>query len=69
MTKGQLKYTSIFKLERSMIKYIYLVTKKQKLPTPTKIAGSFKGRNKNDFKNERKKEGGKGRKKNKSNSE
>ena len=52
-----------------MIKYINLVTKKQKLPTPTKIAGSFKGRNKNDFKNERKKEGGKGRKKNKSNSE
>ena len=52
-----------------MIKYINLVTKKQKLPTPTKLAGSFKDRNKNDFKNERKKEGGKGRKKNKSISE
>ena len=42
-----------------MIKYINLVTKKQKLPTPTKLAGSFKDRNKNDFKNERKKKGGK----------
>ena len=48
-----------------MIKYINLVTKKQKLPTPTKLAGSFKDRNKNDFKNERKKEGRKGRKKKK----
>ena len=32
-----------------MIKYINLVTKKQKLPTPTKLAGSFKDRNKNYF--------------------
>ena len=42
-----------------------MVTKKQKLPTPTKLAGSFKDRNKNDFisRKEIKKEGGKGRKK------
>ena len=48
-----------------MIYYIYLVTKKQKIPTPTKIAGSFRDKNKNDFvsKKERKKEGGKGGKK------
>ena len=55
-----------------MIKYINLVTKKQKLPTPTKLAGSFKDRNKNDFKNERKKgreERKKERKKKKSNNE
>ena len=44
-----------------MIYYIYLVTKKQKIPTPTKIAGSFRDKNKNDFIS--KKEGGKGRKK------
>ena len=29
-----------------MINYIYLVTIKQKLKTPTKFAGSFKDRNK-----------------------
>ena len=48
-----------------MIKYINLVTKKQKLPTQTKLAGSFKDRNKNNFKHKRKKEGRKGRKKKK----
>ena len=43
-----------------MINYIYLVTKKQKLHTPTKLAGSFKDRSKNDFKNEKnKRKGGK----------
>ena len=52
-----------------MIKYINLVTKKQKLPTPTKLAGSFKDRNKNDFKNERKKGREERKKEEKSNNE